>query len=202
MKKKPHEELTFFIMDCCVERSGKVLLLMCLDSTLVTMSSADVNCVDKHVKHFNAEKYLGWKLFASLDEAQVWIRSAGLEIIDLTKEDNTTVATSVCQSVNNGGNDISGDCNLHAEQLQMYNHDININTDVAPKRINDDLCQTTGKTHVDTSQVTDAKVGTALKGKLAEISDNDINWAFESFLFGKCYEFSSESYSSLDVKYM
>ena len=170
MKKKPHEELTLFIMDCCTQRSGKVFLLMCLDSTLVTMSSADVNCLDKYVKHFNEAKYLGWKLFASLDEAQVWIRSAGLEVIDLTKEDNTTVATSVCQSVNDGGNDISGDCNLHAEQLQMYNHDININKDVAQKRINDDLSQTTGKTHVDTSQVTDAKMGTVLKGKPAEIS--------------------------------
>ena len=65
---------------------------------------------------------------------------------------------------NASGKDISGDYNLHAEQLQMYNHDINITKDVAAKRINDVLCQTTGKIHVDTSQVTDAKVGTALKG--------------------------------------
>ena len=89
---------------------------MCSNSTLVTMSSADENAMDKHVKHFNEAKYLGWESFINPAEAQVWIRSAGLEVIDLTTTDNPTVTTinnkhapsntKAGQSANAGGDDI------------------------------------------------------------------------------------------------
>ena len=126
-----------------MSKKGKVLLLMCSNSSLVTMSSADKNAMNKHTNHFNEAKYLGWKLFDNPAEAQVWICLACLEVIDLTTTDNPTVTTlnnkpassdtKVGQSINVGGNDISGDCNLHAKQLQVYNHGMNTK-DEAQKR--------------------------------------------------------------------
>ena len=132
------------------------------------------NAMDKHVKHFNEAKHLGWKLLDNPAEAQVLIRSAGLEVIDLTTKENPTVTTisnkpalsdtkvgqslikhasnntSVGQSAIADGNDISGDCNLHAEQLQVFNHDKNTK-DEAQKKTNDDISKTIGKTHSDIS---------------------------------------------------
>ena len=113
-------------------------------------------------------------LFNNPAEAQVWIHSAGLEVTDLKTTDNPTVTTtnnkhaskdtSVGQSANAGGNDISGDCNLHADQLQVYNHDMNTK-DEARKKTHDNISQTIGKTHVDISQTIDTEVGNVLKGK-------------------------------------
>ena len=53
---------------------------------------------------------------------------------------------------------------MHAEQLHVYNHNMNTK-DEAHKKADDDISRTIGKTHVDISQMIDTKVGNVLKGK-------------------------------------
>ena len=129
--------------------------------------------MEKHVKHSNEAKYLGWKLSDNPAVAQVWIRSADLEVIDLITMDDPTVTTiynkpelsntKVSQTANADGTDISGDCNLHAEQLQMYSHDMKTKDEAS------------SKTNGDVSQTIDTKVGNDIKGKPLEISVEGFN---------------------------
>ena len=71
--------------------------------------------------------------------------------------------TEVGQSINADGNDTSGDCNLHVEQLQVCSHDMNT------------MDEASGKTNSYIPQTIDTKVGNVLKGKPLEISAEGFN---------------------------
>ena len=181
LKKKPKEKLSTFIMDCCVNKLGELLLLMCSNGTLVRWASAEENAMEKHVKHFDQAKYLGWKIFDDPTVAQVWIHSAGLEVTELTTIDNpigTPISNKpvpseakVAQSDSAIGDEVSGDCNLHSEQDQVYNHNMNTKNEASGKK-NDDI-----------SQGIDTKGANILKGKPPEIGKEGYNMGSLKLIF-------------------
>ena len=73
-----------------MKKHGKVIILMRSNDTLVRWSLLDHDVYGKHIKDFKRNEYLGWKLFDNNVLAQVWIHSAGLEIINLTTSDDPT----------------------------------------------------------------------------------------------------------------